>query len=279
MEQGMRASRQFFALHSAVKNKYGYQGHASNRGYIGVGLESHQDFAAVDTKETFDIGKEGELDLETPWPRELPDEVFKHNLLAYFNAFDRLHLRLLRLIAIGLGLDDENFFVNRCNEQHCNLRLLHYPEMKLDQQQVEKDKVIVRGARHTDFGTLTLLVQDSVGGLRVENQDGQWVNVQPIENSIVVNVGDMLQRWTGGVLRATPHQVIQPFASDDEVDNSLVKTIPERYSIAFFCNANKTILLESLKLIGACTYEPINALDYLTQRLNETISSADKAKA
>lgn len=277
LQDGLQASKRFFTLDIATKNKYLYQGHLSNRGYIGMGLESHQEFKVVDKKETFDIGKENEPGLYTPWPEELPEAVFKDKLLTYFAAFDQLQLRLLRLIALGLGLDDdEDFFVTRCNEQHCNLRLLHYPELFLDQEGASSsaDGILIRGARHTDFGTLTLLVQDSVGGLRVENQDGQWLNVQPIENSIVVNVGDMLQRWTGGVLRATPHQVVQPFAPNDR-DAMQRKSIPERYSIAFFCNANKNVMLETLPLDDGIIYEPINALKYLTQRLNETISTIE----
>ena len=127
----------------------------------------------------------------------------------------------------------------------------------------------IRGNIHTDFGTLTLLVQDEVGGLRVKNRQGDWMNVEPVPHSIIVNVGDMLMRWSNDRLKATLHQVISPpkFTPQDR--------IPERYSIAFFCNANKDALIECLETCQNDSdpekYEPINAYAYLMKRLSDTI--------
>lgn len=264
--KAMAASRQFFQLDAETKRKYGYRGHESNRGYIALGNESHQDFRATDRKEAFDIGKEGEPGCETPWPTELADSSFQADLLAYMDAFDALQLRLMRLIAQGLGLEDLNFFSDRCNDRHVNLRLLHYPSLP----KPPGNDVVIRGARHTDFGTLTLLTQDDTGGLRVQRLDGTWTMVPPPadENGIVINVGEMLERWTNGRLQATPHQVIEPESLTSE-------DIPERYSIAFFCNANKNVTLEPLATENeASKYEPVNAHEYLTGRLAATIAKS-----
>jgi isopenicillin N synthase-like dioxygenase len=298
LPKAFQASRSFFSLDDATKTKYAYQGQASNRGYIGFGKECHssttesgayglQSSIINDRKETFDIGKEGEIGYQTPWPcSDLCDgfssSSVRHDLLAYFETMNELQLQLLQLIAIGLGMEDVDFFVDRCNEQHCNLRLLHYPQEEISIPFVSNvttstisnsNHVIIRGARHTDFGILTLLVQDSTGGLRVETRSGEWMLVDPVVNTIIVQVGDMLQRWTGDVLRAAPHQVIQPLM--ETTISATTTIIPDRYSIAFFCNANKNVSIEPVDLPHYTEqrkdYEPINSLDYLTQRLNETI--------
>jgi isopenicillin N synthase-like dioxygenase len=95
--------------------------------------------------------------------------------------------------------------------------------------------------------------------------------VQPRANAIIVNVGDMLMRWTNDKLQATLHQVVTP----PGVSNS----VPERFSIAFFCNANKDTLLECLENcsdnFNPPRYPPINAYDYLTQRLTDTIHAGE----
>jgi isopenicillin N synthase-like dioxygenase len=145
---------------------------------------------------------------------------------------------------------------------------LHYPAE-------EHNTHTIRGNIHSDFGTLTLLVQDAVGGLQVQRTDGTWIMVQPRANAIIVNVGDMLMRWTNDKLQATLHQVVTP--------PGVSKSIPERFSIAFFCNANKETLLECLENcsdnFNPPRYPPINAYDYLTQRLTDTIHAGENSES
>jgi isopenicillin N synthase-like dioxygenase len=266
IQQAFRQSRHFFQLPTLTKLGYKFQGYESNRGYIGIGCESHE-HAQPDKKETFDIGNEADEAYSNKWPL---DDEFKTTMTRYFDAFDALHLKIMKLLAAVMKLDDVNYFVERCNERHENLRLLHYPALPRPQDQ---DQEIVRGAVHTDFGTLTLLTQDSVGGLRAQRLDGQWVHVSPVDNSIVVNVGDMLQRWSNDSLRATPHQVVELSSNDDGT------MFPERLSIAFFCNANKNVMLDCLQQCQseAPKYSPIKAHDYLIRRLSETISKEASA--
>jgi isopenicillin N synthase-like dioxygenase len=222
IENTFKASQRFFTeLSIETKMNYKYSSHVSNRGYIAMGTEQHANTSEPDRKETFDIGKEEEEEetvnedeqsdsnkdkkvdttvFKTPWPTEddLPSDKFKNIMIQYYKALNRLNLLVMKLIGIGLMLDDTNFFVNQCNDQHCNLRLLHYPSL-LRQDVTSQDNnnnndgIIQRGAEHRDYGTITLLAQDMVGGLRVKRIDGTYTFVDPVPGSIIVNVGEMLQ--------------------------------------------------------------------------------------
>lgn len=271
LPKALAASKSFFDLPTDVKQKYKFQGSESNRGYIGVGSETLDIVDGENKnkmfKESLEIGKEEEPGYHNEWPDELQDTSFRQDLLDYFNTMDELHLEIMRLIGIGLKLEDPSFLVDRCNGQHENLRLLHYPALD------EENGKASRANLHTDYGTITLLAQDQVGGLQALTIDGTWIDVTPVENSIVMNVGEMLMRWSNDVLKATLHQVKAPPAADGS-------GIPERYSIAFFCNPNKDTMLECLE--PCCQekpvkYDPINAHDYITKRLSDTIKDPVKA--
>jgi isopenicillin N synthase-like dioxygenase len=171
-----QASKKFFSLPTRTKLKYKYQSQESNRGYIRAGAEHHEDYGnhegIPDTKETFDIGYELEHTYKNLWPKELGDSEFRSPLLEYFDRMDCLQLKLMKLIAIGLGLD-ETMLVDKCNGHHENLRLLHYPSLSFRSPSEKAHALsIVRGQPHTDFGSLTLLVQDSVGKLMTDEDFG-----------------------------------------------------------------------------------------------------------
>ena len=267
------ASRDFFALPPETKRKCAYLSNESNRGYIAMGQEK-LDAQLPDIKETFDTGFEGEEAFKNRWPEGTDVcDAFQKAALDYFEEYDKLHLQILRALARGMGFDNDDYFTPLCNGNHQNLRLLHYPEC--DRAAIRQSSGQKRGGIHTDYGTLTLLSQQEVSGLVAQRLDGTWVSVPPIPGGIVVNVGEMLQRWSNDILRATPHQVLD----DDPFQNSEKKSksdrVPERYSIAFFCNANKDTSLECLPICHGPDrppkYEPMNAFEYLTMRLNSTI--------
>lgn len=266
--KGFKHSKDFFSLSTSSKKKYGYQSHESNRGYISMGQEKF-DAAESDLKETFDIGFEGDNVYQNRWPMEELGDNFKDSMLKYFHSYDQLHLKILRALARGMGLG-EDYFSPLCNGNHQNLRLLHYPTC--NREAIKNGRK--RGGIHTDYGTITLLSVEKVGGLVVQDLDGNWIPVPPIRDGIIVNVGEMLQRWSNDILRATPHQVLDedPTKPFDEKD----RNVPERFSIAFFCNANKDTNLECLpKCCGPDNppkYDPINAHEYITMRLSSTIS-------
>ena len=298
MESAFQSSKRFFELSEKTKLESKYKSHSSNRGYIPFQAECHvglNDMDMADFKETFDIGwdKDVSPDLKTPWPtKEYPQ--MEGELMDYFTQCETLQLKVLRLLGEGMNLEDPDFFVQRCNEKHCNLRLLHYPSVESSQYRdhivttAENDgkdpqSVLVRGLRHTDYGTITLLAQDSIGGLRVQPRTGNygendWIPVPPVPYSFVVNVGDMLQRWTNDRLVATPHQVVHYFHERGEAEDDF-EPIQERFSIAFFCNANKSVSVDPNNLLGegeVAKYEPVISIDYLTKRLAATINTENE---
>lgn len=271
-EKAFAASKSFFDLATPIKTQYKFQGHDSNRGYLSMACETHDQTPNTqpDAKETLDIGKEDEPGYQNEWPEELQDTSFRNDLLVYFRTMDGLFLKLMKWIGIGLKMPDPERLVQACNGQHENLRLLHYPASTTSSSASSSS---FRSNVHTDFGALTLLSQDQVGGLRVQNLDGTWITVTPVPNAIVLNVGDMLMRWSNDIFKATPHHVVTPSKYDG--------TTPERYSMAFFCNANKETMIECLETCcessSPAKYPPISSHEYLTKRLVDTIHSDKQA--
>ena len=227
-------------------------------------------------KETFEIGNEAETTYLNRWPKEeLPG--FRETMLEYFNAADKLHLDVLRCLAIAMGLGEE-FFTPLCDGNHQNLRLLHYPECPKKKISAGGQK---RGGVHSDYGSITLLTQwQDRGGLEACRKDGEWVFVPPTAGGVIVNVADCMMRWSNDVLRSTPHRVL----SDPRIPED-AETEPERYSIAFFCrpSSNRAKELQAdhrlrrLPSPGCSSednpyrYKPITAFDYITMRLSGTI--------
>jgi len=270
MDRAIVASQSFFAMSIISKLNYQFQGHESNRGYIAPRLETHHvgHNDCPDPKETFKIGKEYEAGFRNVWPTELAETTFRRDLLELFQTMDTLYLRLMRMIAIGLKLRDPNFLVKNCNQQHSNLQLVHYFSLPRD----DSDKRMIRRNMDYDFGTLTLQLQDDIGGFQAQNQnDGNWIDVAPVPHGIIVNVGEMLMRWTNDRLKAAKHQLISP------PPYGPTNKVPESFSITFYCNANKDATIKCLDTCRSfkhpAKYPPVNAHKYLKQRLSSIISN------
>ena len=118
-------------------------------------------------------------------------------------------------------------------------------------------------------GSITLLFQDNRGGLQILSPKGTFVNATPIEDTIVVNAGDLLARWSNDTIKSTKHRVMEPPNADPEA-----KTRPARYSIAYFCNPNFDRFIDAIPSTygeaKAKKYEGINSGQYLVQRLTAT---------
>ncbi|MEI1373380.1 MAG: 2OG-Fe(II) oxygenase family protein [Nostoc sp.] len=122
----------------------------------------------------------------------------------------------------------------------------------------------VRAGEHSDYGSITLLFQDDVGGLEVQTASGEWIAAPTIPDTVIVNTGDLIQRWTNHVFCSTKHRVMIP--SDNRVNQS-------RYSVAFFCHPNdhtEIACLESCQKEQSPIYPPILAREYLLSRLQAT---------
>jgi isopenicillin N synthase-like dioxygenase len=213
-----QASKSFFALSQAIKDRLAWKDPRANRGYVAQGRErvtnstDEAEIAALresapDYKESLEIGREVDATYKNEWPTEEELPGFREVMLEFRKRADKLHLEVLRSIAIGLNLQAD-FFDSKCNEEWHTLRLLHYPSIPASLLQGDAGS---RAGSHSDYGSLTLLFQDNVGGLQVEDPTSQeYVAAPPIEDTIVVNVGDLLARWSNDTLRSTLHRVVAP---------------------------------------------------------------------
>lgn len=257
------ALREFFALPLDVKMKYHRAGQGGARGYTGFGVEQAKDYGVPDLKEFYQVGREVEGENPHPdilypnvWPEEVPS--FRECALGMYRALDRMGRRVLSAIALHLELP-EDWFSNKVNLGNSILRPLHYPPIE------DAEPGAVRSARHEDINLITLLVGSDEPGLQILARNGEWIPVTTIPGTIVVNIGDMLQRLTNHVLPSTTHQVVNP--PGDAAKKS-------RYSIPFFLHPNPDFVIETLPQCisdeNPNRYpEPIRSHDYLTQRLRE----------
>jgi isopenicillin N synthase-like dioxygenase len=245
----------------------------ANRGYVAPGREKVSrlmDANAIDElresspdlKESMEIGKEPSSDFQNNWPES--DPSFRTVMMDFYDSCHELHLQVMDSIGLGLGLS-QGFFTKFCDSKEHNLRLLHYPEVE---KNVLDRPNQTRAGAHSDYGTITLLFQDQIGGLQVKNPIGEFVNAPPIENAIVINAGDLLARWSNDMIASTEHRVVSPPYCPKN------QKYPERYSVAYFCNPNFNATIECLD--GTWDkdhpkkYPAINSYEYLVQRLSAT---------
>lgn len=242
-------SKHFFSLPDEVKHQLAWSDEFSNQGYVGIERERLAPAKPGDLKEAFNIGATTKNNLEFGIGSA---ELF-------WNACTEVANTMLQAFALALQLP-EDFFATRHDEQNHTLRLLHYPPL----QHVIKPGQ-VRAGEHCDYGSITLLFQDEVGGLEVQTTDGEWIAAPSIPDTLIVNTGDLMQRWTNHVFCSTKHRVMIP--SDDRIMRS-------RYSIAFFCHPNNNVEIACLpgcqSLEQPVIYPPISARDYLISRLQAT---------
>jgi isopenicillin N synthase-like dioxygenase len=225
-----------------------------------------------DLKETFSVGpfEPAPPGLNDPaaafvyspnrWPARLA--TIEPAFHSYYDAMAGLVSRVMAAMAIGLGLDAGWFepFIDRHTSA---LRALHYPD--LSGQHVEQGQL--RAGAHTDYGTLTLLRQDDApGGLQLRGADGEWHDVPAVPGAFVVNVGDALQRWTNDRWRSTLHRVVVP---PRDADRDC-----ERYSMAFFHNANWDAVIECIPTCRAhgepARHPPVTAGRHLMDKFRST---------
>lgn len=210
-EQSIRAAREaalaFFCSPAAAKEQVRVS--PRHRGWIGRGGAKMQDDAKADLKESFIWGHQDEngrtaedhpLRGANLWPGNVPG--FEQAAMDYFSdAHDVAH-HLMRGFALGLGLAAD-FFLRTSSRPLSRASFVYYPAQSDD---MGADQFGV--GPHTDFGVLTVLCQDSVGGLQVEDVNGEWIHALPIEDTLIVNVADLLARWTDGAYKSTPHRVV-----------------------------------------------------------------------
>lgn len=255
-------SKAFFKLPVDSKRQYEVPGLAGQRGYTSFGKEHAKQSEVADLKEFFQIGQTVRDD--DPIKEIYPENVQVGEVPRFTESGDELYAQfeaagghLLRAIAVYLGLE-EDYFSKETHNGNSILRAIHYPPI------TKEPETAIRAEQHEDINLITLLVGASAGGLQLLNMDGEWMDITPGEDEIVINVGDMLQRLTNNYLKSTTHRVINPPRE--------MWHMP-RLSIPFFLHPRHTM---DLTCLDSCVtednqlaYESITAGEYLDERLRE----------
>lgn len=252
----------FFNLPTEIKNQYDDTSGGGQRGYTGFGKEHAKDRNAGDLKEFWHFGQY--IDRNDANPPEFRDNKIVTELPAFnqygellYKALENTGVQMLRAIALYLELD-EYYFDDKVFNGNSILRAIHYPPITSDPEDA------IRAGEHEDINLITLLVGASADGLEVLNRQGEWLGITEVENHIVVNVGDMLQRLTNDRLKSTTHRVINPPKE---------KWNEPRFSIPFFLHPRPEARLDCLSSCISETnpkkYEDCSANEFLMQRLRE----------
>ncbi len=253
----------FFALPEQTKREYHLAGQGGARGYTPFGIETAKGAQYFDLKEFWHIGREIARDSHNAavmpanvWPDEVPG--FEASGYALYQALDNLGAQVLSALAISLELP-ENWFADKTNEGNSILRPIHYPPI------TTPEVPNVRAGAHEDINLITLLVGASAAGLEVLSRKGEWVAYTAAPGTIVVNIGDMLQRLTNHVYPSTTHRVVNP--PGDEARQP-------RYSTPFFLHPNPDFLIDVLPQCVTADNpsrypQAITSHEYLQERLRE----------
>jgi isopenicillin N synthase-like dioxygenase len=260
LERAFAASRAFFALPEAKKRRVEID--ARHRGFLAVGQARMYASANIDLKESYLWGLE--LDPDDPdvraekplmgpnnWPAFLPE--VQRDLYAYYVAVLGCGRRLLRGLAASLGRPPD-FFAPAFAKPLARGSAIYYPP-----QQPDLGAGQFGVAPHTDYGGLTLLAQDDTGGLQVLARSGAWVTAHPIPDTLVVNIGDLMARWTNDRFSSNPHRVVNASGR-------------ERYSIAVFFDPHFDTVIDPRDLLDdvqAAKYPPITCGAYILERFGK----------
>jgi isopenicillin N synthase-like dioxygenase len=232
------------------------------RGFMPQGINQHPGFAP-DIKESYEIGVDlpltdpdviADLPLHGPnrWPTECP--WLREASEAYFAETDALGRRLLKAFAVSLDIP-QDYFLKFCTKPMVQMRLFHYPP----QAPLSDDKAF-GVAPHTDYGMITMLLQDPIGGLELKKRDGEWVSAPCVPGTLVINIGDLFQRWTNDVYTSNQHRVVN-------------RTGKERYSIPTFFNLDYNSMVSCLSTCQSADkpakYPSIKSGDYLLSRFRD----------
>jgi len=259
--RAMKVSEDFFLLPKSEKDKFDKDPNIQ-QGYVEPGREVFTDSTKdtiTELRESYDVTKiEGSL---ATFPDDKVPEL-RPCLTTLAIKSKELSFRILRGLALALNLDQEYFivreklmFTTQCNTK---LRSIYYPAI----QDSDVKPGVVRCGEHTDYGLMTLLYQDSMGGLEVKGVDGRWIDAKPVEGSVLINCGDMLEIYTSGRLPATMHRVVVP---EEEI-----KRKTTRQSIVFFVHPDDQVLIyplpgfENVKNLDK--YKEITSFGHLQRR-------------
>lgn len=254
-------ARRFFGFPLEQKLQIAPQAH--HRGFLQVGQAKMFDKARPDLKESFIWGidiadddpdyRAGNRMLgPNRWPSFVPE--MRATLNEYLAAANACGIVLLRAFAASLGVDP-NRFTQSFAKPVSRGSLVYYPPQPPDAGERQFGV-----SPHTDYGVITILHQDPVGGLQVSNRRGEWVTAHPIDGTLVINVGDLLARWTNDRFKSTPHRVV----------NTSGRT---RLSIAVFVDPDFETVIEPVVLPGdTAKYSTTTCGEYILGRFDASFA-------
>jgi isopenicillin N synthase-like dioxygenase len=257
-------AHRFFEQPLAVKRRASPADERTPRGYHALGGEAlsaaNDAIAPPDLKEFYHVGpvdvgddayytspKGRQFFLPNTWPDE--PTAFRPAATAYYRAMHQLVGFLMRLTALGLGIE-ETFFDDKVSRSIGTMRLNYYPP------QVQPPMAgQLRAGAHTDYGGLTILNGEDVpGGLQVLTRSGRWIDVRTAPDQFVVNIGDLLMRWTNDRWLSNMHRVANPPPAEGPSS--------PRLSVAFFNHPNWDVMIECVAPPGQARYAPVMSGDY-----------------
>lgn len=277
LDHAFAVASEYFALPAAEKSLHEPKDPAAPRGYHALGTRNLAktigEVAPPDLREQFFIGP---LDpdaarfahvagseifyADNHWPSQ--PEAYRAAFTEYYRALETLGAELMRLFALALDLP-ENYFDDKIDGHFNTCPANHYPPVPTNAQQGQ-----IRAGAHTDYGSLTILAfDDAPGGLQVRMANGNWHDVVPAPGQFVVNIGDLMQRWTNDRWRSTLHRVVNP--SDPALASRA------RQTISYFMNPNFDCLVECLKSCqgpgNPARHAPILAGDHMHQKIRSRV--------
>jgi len=202
----------------------------------------------------------------SPLPEDDRLPGWRAQVAAYYRAMERVAEALMHSLSRSLGLP-QDFFDDSFRHGLSTLRLIRYPPRDAAELATVTDPAVwveaqcsrryLVGAPHTDSGFITLLAQDGVGGLQARLPDRRWIDVPPLEGTLVVNFGQVLEQWSAGRVRATEHRVLGSGV--------------ERYSIPFFYEARADVTIAPLPIDPPNLFAPFQYGDFLWKRITSFV--------
>ena len=262
-------AQDFFALPMAEKQAIAIRLSNNHRGYGETAAEQLNPTQPGDWKESFDMGLNLAPDhpLIGPQrplygPNQYPQTLagFQHTMETHYRDMLTLGKKILSALALALNIN-EDFFDDKFEHPLSVLRFLHYPPRPAVTDANGKQVIPVGAGSHTDYGCITILWQDEIGGLQVQDVNGHWIDAPPIADTFVINIGNMMARWSNDRYKSTPHRVYSPSGA-------------ERYSIPFFVEPDFDTDVSCLPNCCAAgetpKYAPISAGDWMIYCFNNT---------
>lgn len=271
IDQAFAVAKDFFALPVTAKQTVAVD--TNQRGWMATGMSRLPGSATHDLKEVFFWGAEvADLDpdllagapmvAKNQWPQSAFPRL-QTELTPYYDAVCNVGEKVLSAIAVSLD-QSPNFFSGRYVSPLARGQMVFYPPSTSTDESEQRFGV----APHTDFGVLTLLLQDQSGGLQVRTRNGVWIEAPPIDGTLVCNIGDLLQRWSNDRFASTVHRVIN-------------RTNDARYSIPVFYDPNTKTLIDPQDLgvtAKECKYPPVQAGAHIMGRNRKSFAQFKDTK-